>query len=201
MAGASFYSASDVTGIISEIAAYLTMKTDWRQVSLEVKSPGMFSLRKVDASWANTVILGALDFYGASEIQALQIVPDSAHWTVDVPDLTQPWDATTEPVWQWLAEPWPHAVSAQPVALTNLDAHGERITEAARWDEGQWELFAGAGPDVPRENIRVVPLWTLLAVDQSLNAVTRLAVGQALWRDPAELEWHSWGRTQSHLPG
>lgn len=193
LAGASFYSAEDVKRIINEVAAKLRTGIDWQRSVLEVSSLGLFSLRKVDSSWAEPLMLGALDFYGVRKIEAFQIVPDQNHSLIDVPNLAEPWSVTAEPVWRWLHEPWMYGVPPKSVAVTNLDAlRGVRVTEAARWEDDQWELFAGAGPDVPRENIRVVPLGTLLAVDESLNAVTHLEVGQALWRDSAELEWHSW---------
>lgn len=198
LAGASFYSAEDVNRIINEIAGNVGAHNAWHQLSYEVSSLGVFSLRKVDTSWTNALMLGALDFYSASDIPALQIVPDQAHLTVDVPNLTQPWSATAEPVWRWLHEPWGNSVSPRSVAVTNLGAlRGERVTEAARWEEDQWELFAGSGPDTPPDEIRVVPLSTLLAVDESLNVVTSLEVGQALWRDTDELGWHQWGHEKS----
>lgn len=193
LAGASFYSAEDVKRIINEVAAKLRTGVDWWKSALEVSSLGLFSPRKVDSSWAEALMLGALDFYSVRKLEAFQIVPDQNHSSIDVPNFAEPWSATAEPVWQWLHEPWRYVVPPESVAITNLDAlRGGRITEAARWEEDQWELFSGAGPDVPRENIRVVPLGTLLAVDESLSAITNLKVGRALWRDSTELEWHLW---------
>jgi hypothetical protein len=194
LAGASFYMAEDVMRIINEFAATLRRATDWRQCSLEIDNLGLFFLRKTDASWSKALMLGALDFYKKSEIEGLQIVPDQAHWTLDTPNFTEPYNPREEPVWQWLHKPWSYRVAPKSTAVTNLDAlRGGRITEAARWEEEQWELFSGSGPDTVQEEIRIVPLGTLLAIDQSLNAVTELDVGHALWRDPAELEWHPWG--------
>jgi hypothetical protein len=69
---------------------------------------------------------------------------------------------------------------------------GARITEASRWEKNEWELFAGSGPETPREEIRVVPIATLLAVDPSLQRVVDMNVGQSLWRDASENEWHDW---------
>ncbi len=193
LAGAAVYSADDVKRIINDMAAKLKTKAGSAQSSFEVKSLGSFTLRKADPSWASTLMLGALDFYGKKEIEALQIVPDQEHWSIDIANMVRPWSPTTDPVWQWLHAPWRYPVSPQSVAVTNLGAlRGERITEAARWEPSEWELFAGAGPDVPREEVRMVPLGTLLAVDESLDAVTSLDVGHALWRDATELEWHPW---------
>jgi Domain of unknown function (DUF4262) len=193
LVGASFYSAEEVARIINTIAANFSSQADCRQMTIQVESLGTFSLRKAEPSWTNELLLGALDYYQATEISAFQIVPDEEHRTIDVPDLSQPWSATVEPVWQWLHEPWMLPISSRSVATTNLDAlRGERITEAARWDEDSWELFAGSGPDTPRGEIRSVPLATLLAVDDSLSAVVELDVDQALWRNPSDVTWHRW---------
>jgi hypothetical protein len=133
-----------------------------------------------------------LDFYQTNALAAVQIVPDEDHWTIDIPDLSKPWSLASEPAWQWLFEPWKYGLSPQAIAVTNLRAlRGEPITEAARWETNQWELFAGAGPDVHEEAIRLVPLGMLLGADESLGPVASLAVGSALWRDPGS-EWRDW---------
>ena len=94
--------------------------------------------RKVHMSWATTLLLGALDFYQVREIPALQIVPDEAHWTSDVPVMTAPWSAITAPVWRGLHEPWAYPVPANSVAVTNPGAlRGERVAEAVRWEEDE----------------------------------------------------------------
>jgi hypothetical protein len=193
-AGASYYAAEEVKEIVNAVAACLRTQADWQKVSVRLDSLGSFCLRKAAAPWVNALLLGVLDFYGTKEASALQIVPDDDHWTVDIPDLTRPWSAAGEPIWRWLYDPWKYSVSQSAVATTNLSAlRGDRITEAARWELDQWELFAGSGPDVPPDEVRVVPLATLLAIDDSLMAVTDLAIGQALWRDAEESVWHSWG--------
>jgi len=70
---------------------------------------------------------------------------------------------------------------------------GERVTEAARWESDQWELFAGPGPDVTPDQVRMVPLATLLAIDATLQPVVQLDVGRALWRDDQGGDWQAWG--------
>ncbi len=194
LAGAAFYSVDNVSQIINAVTVRLRSINTWKDLRVELESLGTFSLREVDSSWVKKMMFGALDFYNVSEMPALQIVPDQAHWTVDIPNLTQPWSVVDEPAWRWLDEEWEYPVPEQSTAVTNLDAlRGESVTEAMRWEEDQWELFAGAGPDVPKEEIREVSLGTLLGVDQSLYPVANLDVGKGLWRDPVELEWHPWG--------
>lgn len=191
-AGGIFYMKDEVVKILNDIAAQLKARRDGQ--IFEVAELGSFTLRNVDASWAAEFILGVFDYYHRRDIPALQIVPDKQHWTIDVPDLSEPWSASAEPVWQWLKQPWSFPVPKDATAATNLaDLRGERITEVTRWEEDEWEMFAGAGPDVTEEEMRVVALGTLIAADKSLNPAMHLAKGEGLWRDPdPDSEWHPW---------
>src|SRR5262249_1743851 len=82
-------------------------------------------------------------------------------------------------------EPWPFPAPKDAVAATDLAAlRGDRITEAMRWEEDEWEIFAGDGPDIPEDELRVVSLGSLVAMDESLVPVVYLAVGEGLLRDP-----------------
>jgi len=197
LAGAVFYMKDDVLQIIKAIASELKAAPERR--TFEVAGQGSFSLRQAHGTWAAEFILGAFDYYKKRDIQALQIVPDEVHWTLDVPDMTAPWSATEEPVWRWLREPWSFPVPKDSTAITDLAAlQGEPVTEAARWEEDYWELFAGCGPDVPKDEQRIVALGTLVAADPSLAPVMNLEVGAALWRD-GHSEWHPWGKKQSDV--
>jgi hypothetical protein len=196
LSGAVFYMKDDVLQIIKGIAAQLKIDRD-REV-FEITGLGSFALRRAHSSWATEFMLGAFDYYQTREIPALQIVPDNAHWTIDVPDMTAPWSAIREPVWRWQREPRNYPVPKDATATTDLAAlRGERVTEAVRWEEDDWELFAGAGSDVPKDEMRVVPLGTLVAADPSLVAVVNLDVGAGLWRDEVS-EWHPWGKTRTN---
>jgi hypothetical protein len=192
LAGAIFYMKDEVVKILNEIAAQLRAQRN-REV-FEVAGLGSFTLGKVHSSWAEEFLLGAFDYYQKRDIPALQIVPDKAHWTLDVPDMSVPWSTSTEPVWRWLKEPWTFPVPKDSTAATNLAAlRGERITEVTRWEEDEWEMFAGAGPDVTEAEMRVVALGTLVAADKSLDPVMHLAISEGLWRDPdPDSEWHEW---------
>ncbi|HLJ85746.1 MAG TPA: DUF4262 domain-containing protein [Candidatus Angelobacter sp.] len=191
-AGGIFYMKDETVKILNDIAAQLKEQRDVRV--FEVVEMGSFTLRKVDSSWATEFMLGAFDYYQKRDIPALQIIPDKAHWTIDIPDMSMPWSASTEPVWQWLKRPWSFPVPKDSTAATNLAAlRGDRITEVTRWEENEWEMFAGAGPDVTEEEIRVVGLGTLVAADKSLDPAMHLAISEGLWRDPDPgSEWHPW---------
>lgn len=193
LAGASFYSADEVKLIVNTVAARLKTGGPWQTFRKSIDSLGTFSLRVADSSWVKKMLLGALDYFELSDIPVLQILPEGDHWTVDIPDMSKPWDAASEPVWRWLDQKWDLPVPENSVAITNIDAlKGKPITEAMRWEEDQWEMFAGAGPDVEKEDIREVALGTLLGADQSLYPVANLSVGKGIWRNTDELEWHSW---------
>jgi len=186
--------------IINSIAAQLKLQRD--QEVFEVAGHGSFSLRNVHSSWSAELMLGALDYYQKRDIPALQIVPGGDHWTIDVPDMSAPWNATKEPVWRWLREPWTYPVPENSTAATNLSAlRGNRITEAARWEEDEWEICAGAAPDVPEGEMRVVPLGTLIAADESLLPVVNPAIDEGLWRDPdPDSEWQPWTTAEEDDP-
>lgn len=191
--GGVFFMADAVLHIVRQLAAQLGPSTTWPEFRLHDDEYGEFSLRPADRSWTTQLMLWAQRYYGESVIPAFQIVPHREHWTIDVPDLSKPWSAQTEPVWQWLQEPWTYPVPEKSLATTNLAAlQGQRITEAARWEEDYWELFAGNGTETTSQQHRIVPLGMLLAFDESLRPVVDLPIEGALWREE-ESEWQPWG--------
>jgi hypothetical protein len=193
-AGGEFYSQNAVNEIFDQIVNELKKGTDWQRVSLNVNSIGSFSLSRVNKSWSQLLALGALDFYNQFEINALQILPDQVHRTLDVPNMAEEFAANSQPVWQWLVREWDYPVPRDSTAVTNLKVlYGEKATEVMRWETNEWEIFAGAGPDVPKEDMRTVPLAILIGIDKSLEAVIHLKNGKGIWRDPIELEWNNWG--------
>jgi hypothetical protein len=192
LAGGIIYMYEQVGQIIKAIAETLIGDPVPQESPYRVSPYGSFGLRHVDPSWARTLMLGALDYYQKPEVAALQIVPDKDHWTVDVPNMTTAWSQEMPPLWRWLKEPWPYPVPVSSHALTNLDAlRGTTVTEACRWEEDYWELFAGAGPEIQDEQKRVVPLGTLLAADPSLLRILDLPVGEGVWREKHS-DWHVW---------
>jgi hypothetical protein len=140
-------------------------------------------------------MLGAFDYYHGKSIEAYQIVPDEGHWTIDVPDLSQPWSPTSAPGWRWWKEEWKYPVPRDSMALTDLTVlRGGRISEVMRWEEDQWEIFSG--PDIPESERRVIPLSVLLDADESLLPAVDLRVETGFWRDKEETEWHPWGKAK-----
>jgi hypothetical protein len=139
-----------------------------------------------------------VDYYGLKQIKAFQIRPDQKHWTIDVPNMREPWSPIGQPIWKWLEAEWEFPVPSTSKAITNLDAlRGHPITEVMRWEEGEWELFAGAGPDVDKNDMRIVPLGTMLGYDSTLECIVNLEVGSGIWRDERGDAWHPWGSRES----
>ena len=52
------------------------------------------------------------------------------------------------------------------MAITHVPVlFGGPATEVVRWGTDEWEIFASAGPDVPKEDRRIVPLGVLLGLE------------------------------------
>lgn len=98
LAGAIFFSAEETAQVVNDIAAQLRRAPYWQDVRFEVAGLGSFFLRPAHASWADSMMLGALDYYAAANVPALQVVPVGERFTRDTPDLGRPWSAQSEPV-------------------------------------------------------------------------------------------------------
>lgn len=189
--GGTYYTAKEIQRIINEIATTLRNDLGLREFRLEPL--GEFSIRPADSSWAGQLGLAAFDFYSADDLPFMQVLPNADHTTIDIPDMSIPWDPQLEPIWQWLRQPWQFTVPETSTAMTNLPAlQGEQITELTRWEQGHWEMFAGPGPDVQPEDARAVPLGTLIANDPTLAQALDLPHGEGLWRSAGETLWHEW---------
>jgi hypothetical protein len=192
--GTYFYELNDVSKVIESIIGKLSPPVPW-DVSIDAPPWGTFSFRHVHTSWATALMLGAFDYYRRNSIEAYQIVPDEGHWTIDVPDLSQPWSPTSAPGWRWLKEEWKYPVPRDSMALTDLTVlRGGRVAEVMRWEEDQWEIFSG--PDIPESERRAIPLSVLLDADESLLPAVNLRVETGFWRDNEETEWHPWGKAK-----
>jgi len=150
----------------------------------------LFYLGTVDSSWCEKLMLGVYDYYSVDEIKAYQIIPIER--TLDTPLMS---DAIipNDPVWKWLDMKWNIDAPKNSYVITDLNAlKGKTITEVAKWEDHVWEMFSGPGPDVEKEDIRIVPLGTILGIDATLKPIVNLIVGQGLWRDNKDSSWHDW---------
>ncbi len=166
-------------------------------ITVEVEGFGAFKLLKTDPSWNKLMLLGCYDFYRTEDVTAWQLVPlDEEIRTIDVPDMARPYSTEQQPVWQWLDGGWPHSPPSNVEVVTNLDALlGYAVSELMRWEESEWEMFSGPGPEVPEDQMHVVPLATLLAFDSTLQPALEVPVGSGLFRefeDDAPGPWQRW---------
>jgi hypothetical protein len=206
LAGALYYEdKDDVLEIMHSVRKQLAKGVQGKlgptwQSTFTVRRFGSFTLRKAHSSWTRQLLLGTLDYYGIKDVDAYQVVPEEKHRTIDVPNMASEWSAAREPIWQWLHDAtWEYPVPRASEAMTNLDAlRGEPITEACRWEEEYWELFAGAGPDVPEHEARLVPLGCLLATDPSLARIVELKIGEGVWRED-DGDWNEWHRSTNSV--
>jgi len=189
--GAIMYEADDLYKILNFISERLRKFPQEREISVD--SFGVFQLVESQNSWTREIMLGVFDYFKTDAVVALQVIPDSEHMTIDVPDTSLPWNPSEQPIWRWLKEPWTWLVPEGSSAVTNLAAlRGDAVTEASRWELDEWELFAGSGPDTPQNELRVVPIATLVGADSSLVDVLSLDVGKSLWRLSNGDAWHDW---------
>lgn len=149
---------------------------------------GRFSLEPVHPSWVSRLLLGASDYYGNGvAMAALQLVPSRDLSTRDTPDCSAEWRVDFAGPWRWLEEAWPFDIDSRAVAVTNLGAlRGLPVTEVARWEELEWEMYAGSGAETPLEEVRVVPLgrcwgWTPRC---SRRSICRLGMDSYAIRSP-----------------
>lgn len=192
-AGGENYSKFDVSRIFGEIALAAEEKSDWQNLSVRIDLLGGFSIARADKSWSELLTMGVFDYYNQTEIQVWQILPDGNRRTLDVPDMSQVFEVVSQPIWQWLSRKWDYPVPNGSMAITDLSVlFGEKATEVTRWEKDEWEIFSGAGPDTPKDVMRIVPLGLLLGIDKSLEPVIYLEIGKGLWRDDSELVWNDW---------
>ena len=192
-AGGEAYSQAQVGEILQAFLSRVTQVPDWQQTALVVGSLGHFSVVKADASWSQRLLLGAFEYYHPAAIPVWQIVPASPHRTLDIPDMSTAFDVAAQPVWQWLARTWDYPIPEESMAITHLPVlFGEPAREVMRWEQEEWEIFAGPGPEIPKAEMRIVPLALLLGLDAALDQAVHLPIGQGLWREEGEQEWHTW---------
>lgn len=194
-AGGAVYSAKDLNLILETVRSFVLKEGFATGRTIPVENLGAFSLRPVHYSWVSALLLGAVDYYPGRQLAAIQIVPDAAHTTVDVPNLERAYTLETEPVWRWQFETWPHEVKASATVITDLDTlRGAPITEATRWEEAYWEAFSQPGPEVGKENARPSTIGVLLAMDPTLRPLLSLEIEKGCYREDAGHPWKPWGR-------
>ena len=191
-AGGVFFNKEGVFKIFQDVVIEI-QKAERLIGNSIISSLGIFSLRATHPTWSRLMMLGVYDFYNDDKIEALQILPSKENYTLDIPDMSIEFDQT-EPIWKWLVKEWDLKVPMDSSVITDISAmQGETIVEVMRWEDNEWEMFSGPGPDVPKAQKRVVSLATLLGVDTTLTPSINLPIGKGMWRDALESDWTPWG--------
>lgn len=157
---------------------------------------GMFRLKEVDKSWKQKMMLGVYDYYKVEDFKAYQIIADPAHFTLDIPDMSIKWDSNREPIWKWLDDniEWNLEIPEKSTAVTEVKVlYGAKITEVMRWEEDDWQAFTQDSENIRQEDMRVVPISTLIGIDKTLLPITKLNIGKGVWRGEDHENWTDWG--------
>ena len=191
--GGANYNLNDFTTIIDGIVFKITRNDIIFDKYFEIEGYGKFKLHITDESWNKKILLGVYDLFNLDSIIAYQIIPEEKNKLLDVPNMSLKWD-DKNPIWRWLEDEWTYPIPLDSIIITNIKAlRGESITEITRWGINEWEMFAGAGPDVKQEEIRIVPFGTLLGIDNRIEPAINLEVEKGLWREDGDSEWNEWG--------
>ena len=150
----------------------------------------IYYLANVDPSWSKKLMLGVYDYYDTDEIVAFQII--HVNKTLDTPCMSEV-RILNDPIWKWLDIEWNIEAPKNSYVITDIYAlRGKAITELTRWEDHVWEMFSGPGPDVKEEDIKIVPLGTILGIDDTLQPIVSLLIGEGLWRDSKDSSWQNW---------
>ncbi|MFO0454879.1 MAG: hypothetical protein ACK5Z0_02625 [Planctomycetota bacterium] len=192
-AGGYYFTNQEAAVIVDTLAKKTLANANAKPTLENLPQFGDFSLAQVHQSWVNNFLNAIPDYFNGREVPCLQITPEQSRSTIDIPRMAVPFSATEQPLWQWMEKQWPYNTSGDAIAVTDLRAlKGEKIKEAMRWEENQWELFASPGDQLNQDEVRIVPLAVLLGFDHSLEIVTSLEVGKGYWRDEKDMIWNRW---------
>lgn len=190
-AGGIIYMQNEVFEIFGQIVE--SLKIDQNQRMIEVNNYGFFELKNIHHTWTKLMALGIYDYYKTENVLALQIIPDSKHITLDVPDMSEEFNVLSQPVWKFLSRNWDYPVKISSTAVTDIQfLKGEKITEVTRWEDDEWEAFTGNGNEIDEKKVRVISVATMIAIYPTLEIILSLDVGKGLWRDKDDLIWQEW---------
>lgn len=192
-AGGAYYTRREVEFIITSIADKIFENGGKNFEVIEVGDLGKFSFSSVDHSWSKLLMLGVYDYYKLDEVSAFQIVPDSDHYTFDIPNMSKKFSVESEPVWQWMIKDWEYDVPKDSTVGTDIwFLRGNPITEISKWEDNYWEMYHIPGDVVEKEDIRIVSLGTVLALDPSVLAALKIPLTKGLYRENIDEPWKKW---------
>lgn len=181
LAGAVYFAPDEVMQILSDVARQLRSGSTgpFGVTELSSCSRCTFSVRQCDPSWSDQLLERGREYYRADTLSARQLFPDEQRWTVDTPDLSEPFDPARATAWRWLQETWDLPVPEDSQVVTSLSVlQGAPVTRATRHDEDHWEAF-GREPTSDAD-VRLVPIGVLLAADPRMEALLTMAPDTSL---------------------
>jgi len=189
LAGASLYSDEEVKMILDEII--VALKND-KSIDTITTTLGVFTLKDVDNSWVQELMLGALDYYDTDTVKALQVLPtDKRKFSIDIPNLQNKYSSNDEPLWQWLTMDWNYDIPSSSMCVTNTDVLlGESLYQAIRWEEDYWEAFSKPSSEIVEEDTHFIPLSFILESNEVNKIIATLSIDQAVTK--IDDEWGVW---------
>ncbi|SHF10539.1 DUF4262 domain-containing protein [Chryseobacterium vrystaatense] len=196
LAGSENFLYEDVLLIFNDIVSQLENEIDIDTKMFLVKDLGNFHLREISDSRKTKMMFGVYDYYEVNNFRAYQIIPEKAHYTLDIPNMNNQWNSNNDIIWKWLDDSikWDLDVPEESTVITEIDVLlGKKATEIMRWEKDDWQIFTQDGNNIDEDNLRVVPITTILGIDETLLPIIKLNLGKGLWRSEDELIWNDWG--------
>mgnify|MGYP005991100317 CR=1 FL=1 len=182
--GALFFDVNEVEEIFASLSSKLIKEGE---AKIEVQKYGIVELRDVRPDWVSELFFGALDFHGEEHVVFKQVYLNEYNAFIDVPNCSLPLEDSL-----WSKSKYADYKSYTTVVNKEV-LNSEPVLEVMRWEPNEWEMFSYAGPDVPKNDLRIVPLKVCLLADESLINSLKLAVGKGAWREKRSSMWNAWG--------
>jgi len=190
LAGALLFNDEEIKIILDEIIIKLREN---RNINSVITSLGKFHLKKVNATWVNKLMLGALDYYNIDDIETLQVLPSKEYMTIDIPVLSKEYNPEQEPIWKWLTIDWIYTIPTSSTCVTNTEVlYGKQIIQAIRWEEDYWEAFSKLPSQIIEQDTKLIPLSIILENNNSNKIIATLLINQAVSRIDITHEWEVW---------
>lgn len=184
----------DIIYILNFIGNKLINHEETTGSRFEINIKSMFELRKVDESWTDIMLLGVNDFYNDKSILSYQIHQIGNMTSVDIPNMNCKFKPEDQPIWRWLTCKNDLNIPQNSKVVINKDIlYGAKALEIMRWDENEWEIYSMNPENLDEDDMRIIPVSTIIGIDNSLERILELNVGKGLIRDSPNNAWESWG--------
>ncbi len=193
-AGGMNFLLDDINVIINSIGSSLLSKKNNSKNEFIINKYGLFNLTEVHQSWSKNMLLGAHDYYNVTTIPCFQINPISNNKSLDTPTMNIIYDEKEQTIWSWMTRDFNWNVPKLSKCIINNDIlFGAKALEIMRWEEDEWEVFTSNSQTINEEDMRIIPLTTLIGIDITLMRILELEVGKGLIRELPTNEWENWG--------